>query len=213
MYFLRSNSSLATNLTRCRHFSSLIQSPPSASTSTKVPFLYKHDPLQENPPNNGETTATLQLLSWGRGSSGQLGGGIEEIRLYPSPVANLIVPSLHSLALTPGQLPPLSGENDGSFQVGISCGLFHSSLIVNGNGWIWGKGDGGRLGFGHETPAFVPTLNPRLEGVRCIALGGLHSVALNSLGQVFTWSVSQCESLICILIFLFNFMLVILFIY
>lgn len=106
-------------------------------------------------------------------------------------MANLIVPNLHTLALTPGYLPSLSGENQdcgdgGSFEVGISCGLFHSSLLVNGKGWIWGKGDGGRLGFGLENPVFVPTLNPRLEGVRCIALGGLHSVALNSLGQVFT---------------------------
>lgn len=191
MYFLRSQRSLAANLPRCRHFSSPIQSPPSSSGSPKVPFLYKHDSPEETHPNNAGTTAILQLLSWGRGSSGQLGGGIEEIRLYPSPVANLIVPNLHTLALTPGYLPSLSGENQdcgdgGSFEVGISCGLFHSSLLVNGKGWIWGKGDGGRLGFGLENPVFVPTLNPRLEGVRCIALGGLHSVALNSLGQVFT---------------------------
>ena len=56
--------------------------------------------------------------------------------------------------------------------------------------WIWGKGDGGRLGFGHEDAAFVPTLNPYLDDpVRCIALGGVHSVALTSLGQLFTWSV------------------------
>ncbi|KAK9285641.1 hypothetical protein L1049_024839 [Liquidambar formosana] len=48
-------------------------------------------------------------------------------------------------------------------------------------------GDGGRLGLGHENPAFVPTLNPNLDCVQSIALGGLHSVALDSLGQVFTW--------------------------
>ena len=33
---------------------------------------------------------------------------------------------------------------------------------MNGKLWIWGKGDGGRLGFGHEDAAFVPTLNPYL---------------------------------------------------
>lgn len=55
---------------------------------------------------------------------------------------------------------------------------------------MWGKGDGGRLGFGHENPAFSPTLNPNLDSVRSTALGGLHSVALTSLGDVYTWSVS-----------------------
>ncbi|KAG6607956.1 RCC1 domain-containing protein RUG3, mitochondrial, partial [Cucurbita argyrosperma subsp. sororia] len=192
MYFLRPHRFLAINLTRCRHFSSPIASPPPPSSSTKVPLLYKHDSPEGKHPINAETTATLQVLSWGRGSSGQLGGGTEEIRLYPSLVANLIVPDLHTVALSPGQLPSRSCENgdsggEGSFEVGISCGLFHSSLVVNGNCWIWGKGDGGRLGLGHEHPVFIPTLNPRLEGVRCIALGGLHSVALNSLGQVLTW--------------------------
>lgn len=54
---------------------------------------------------------------------------------------------------------------------------------------MWGKGDGGRLGFGHENPAFLPTLNPYLDSVSSVALGGLHSVALTSLGEVFTWSV------------------------
>lgn len=72
-------------------------------------------------------------------------------------------------------------------EVGISCGLFHSSVIVDGHFWIWGKGDGGRLGLGHEDPVFVPTLNPYLGDVKCMALGGLHSVALTSLGHVFTW--------------------------
>ncbi|KDP37456.1 hypothetical protein JCGZ_08297 [Jatropha curcas] len=64
----------------------------------------------------------------------------------------------------------------------------HSSgQSSDGNFWIWGKGDGGRLGFGHENPAFVPTLNPNLDSVRCIALGGIHSVALTSFGQAFSW--------------------------
>ena len=73
--------------------------------------------------------------------------------------------------------------------MGLSCGLFHSSLLVNGKLWIWGKGDGGRLGFGHENPLYVPTLNPHLDSVRSVALGGVHSVALTSLGEVFTWCV------------------------
>ncbi|KAJ0087955.1 hypothetical protein Patl1_33169 [Pistacia atlantica] len=111
-----------TTLTRqCRHLS-------TSSSSTKIPLLYTHTNDNQN------DAVTLQLLSWGRGASGQLGDGIEEL-------------------------------------------------------WVWGKGDGGRLGFGHENSVFVPSLNPYLgdDLVQCVALGGVHSVALTSLGKIFTW--------------------------
>ncbi|XP_052208958.1 RCC1 domain-containing protein RUG3, mitochondrial [Diospyros lotus] len=160
-----------------------------SSTANKVPILWK--PAVDS----GEATITVQLLSWGRGSSGQLGGGAEETRLYPAPVASLLLPASFRLSHPiPGRLPPLAiadrfgdGVDSEAVEVGISCGLFHSALLVDGKLWIWGKGDGGRLGFGHENPSFVPTLNPNLDSVRSVALGGLHSVALDSLGQVFTW--------------------------
>lgn len=60
----------------------------------------------------------------------------------------------------------------------ISCGMVHSSVVVDSKLWIRGKGNGGRLGLGHEDPAFVLTLKPSPDGVRCIALGDLHSAAL-----------------------------------
>nr|GLL47867.1 ultraviolet-B receptor UVR8 isoform X1 [Ipomoea trifida] len=169
-----------------RHLSS---SPSSISHSSKVPLLWKSDGI------DSEQLVTVQLLSWGRGASGQLGGGIEEIRICPAPVASLSLPPSFRLSSSiPGRLPsaqriPPSPKNAAEIpvEVGISCGLFHSSLLVDGNLWIWGKGDGGRLGFGHENPVFVPTLNPLLGSLRSMALGGLHSVALNVLGQVFTW--------------------------
>ncbi|KAF5480430.1 hypothetical protein F2P56_001180 [Juglans regia] len=152
----------------------------SSSSSTKVPLLYK-------PQDDANDAVTLQLLSWGRGASGQLGGGIEENRLYPTPVANLLVPrSSFTLSPTPGRRF-LDNRKGLVLEVGVSCGLFHSSLLVDGKLWIWGKGDGGRLGFGHENPVFVPTLNPHLDSVKSVELGGLHSVALTSLGEVFTW--------------------------
>uniref|UniRef100_A0A2N9GCP4 RCC1-like domain-containing protein n=1 Tax=Fagus sylvatica TaxID=28930 RepID=A0A2N9GCP4_FAGSY len=175
-----SRRSRTTTRTLTRHLSS-----KSSTSSTKLPLLYK-------PEDDQNDAVTLQILSWGRGASGQLGGGIEEIRLYPTPVANLIVPqSSFALSPTPGRRvckPFLDGAPKRlPVEVGISCGLFHSSLLVDGKLWIWGKGDGGRLGFGHENPVFVPTLNPHLDPVRSIALGGMHSVALTCLGEVFTW--------------------------
>ncbi|XP_052733906.1 RCC1 domain-containing protein RUG3, mitochondrial isoform X1 [Vigna angularis] len=163
----RHHHNIATLTRGLRHF----------STTPKPPLLYTADTIAGN-------DAILQVLSWGRGASGQLGGGVEETRLYPSPVANLAVPkSSFSLAQTPGRLP---AEKCRTPEVGISCGLFHSSLVAGGALWIWGKGDGGRLGFGHEHSLFVPTLNPHLDNLRSVALGGLHSVALTSAGEVFT---------------------------
>ncbi|KAJ4980383.1 hypothetical protein NE237_031220 [Protea cynaroides] len=174
---------------RCAPLARYISS--SSSSSSKVPLLWK--PETES---CDAAATTIQLYSWGRGASGQLGGGIEEIRLYPTPVASLLLPSNFQLFSIPGRLDATSATASGGadsssppplWEVGISCGLFHSSLLVDGKFWIWGKGDGGRLGFGHENPAFAPTLNPNLDGVRSIALGGVHSVALTALGEVFTW--------------------------
>ncbi|KAK2413943.1 Regulator of chromosome condensation (RCC1) family protein [Trifolium repens] len=155
----------------------------SYSTTTKTSTLYTTDTPD---------STTIQLLSWGKGASGQLGGGVEETRLYPSPVTNLLLPKLNfTLFKTPGLLPGPEGSSSSSnnkvVKVGISCGLFHSCLVVDGELWVWGKGDGGRLGLGHENSLFVPTLNPHIDNISSVALGGLHSVALTSTGEVFTW--------------------------
>ncbi|KAJ8543400.1 hypothetical protein K7X08_005923 [Anisodus acutangulus] len=149
-------------------------------SSSKIPLVWKSKLTDTQQP------VTVQLYSWGRGASGQLGGGIEEIRIYPSPIASFSLgPTFRLSSPIPGRLANNVVSDD--VEIGISCGLFHSGLLVDGNLWIWGKGDGGRLGFGHEDPVFVPTLNTHLDSVRSVALGGLHSVALSSLGQVFTW--------------------------
>ncbi|XP_047334494.1 RCC1 domain-containing protein RUG3, mitochondrial [Impatiens glandulifera] len=150
------------------------------SSDGKSSFLWETDSSDATP---------VQLFSWGRGASGQLGGGIEEVRLYPAPSASLLLPRTFRLCPSiPGRLPPaVSDATLCETEIGISCGLFHSALLIDGKFWIWGKGDGGRLGLGHENPQFVPVVNPNLDCVKSLNLGGLHSVALNSLGQVFTW--------------------------
>jgi alpha-tubulin suppressor-like RCC1 family protein len=151
----------------------------SSSNAAAAPKLYS------------DGTHPVSLLSWGRGASGQLGGGKEERRLYPSPVAHLLLPDPSPrLPPTPGRLPSAAeaAAGRGGVEVGISCGLFHSALVVGGGAWVWGKGDGGRLGLGDEASAFVPRANPNLgPDLRVLALGGIHSAALTASGDVFTW--------------------------
>lgn len=171
---------MALHLFLRRHF--------ATKTRVTIPTLFPLDP------SSSSTSATLQLLSWGRGASGQLGDPLEkDLRPYPSAVASLSLP-LNSFLLSPtaGRLPSppdalATGEAQASVQLGISCGLFHSAIVVDGKVWIWGKGDGGRLGFGDEVSQFVPRLNPNLEGIASVVLGGLHSAALSCSGEVFTW--------------------------
>ncbi|KAJ3678387.1 hypothetical protein LUZ60_002190 [Juncus effusus] len=144
-----------------------------------IPTLYSH--------SAPSPSTTLHLFSWGRNGSGQLGDALEkDLRPYPSPVASLSVPrEILRLAPTPGRISTPDATE--SVSVGISCGLFHSGLVVDGRVWIWGKGDGGRLGFGDESSQFVPKLNPNLEGIAGIALGGIHSAALTRSGEIYTW--------------------------
>lgn len=176
---------MALGRRRCGFYGRLMSTSTAAgaaSGNNRVPLLWKTEDESEKSP------VTVQLLSWGRGASGQLGGGIEEISLYPTPVASLLLPPSFRLSrYVSGRLSRFSGAPSRQLEVDISCGLFHSSLLVDGKFWIWGKGDGGRLGLGHENSTFIPTLNPCLDSVRSVALGGLHSVCLTSLGQVFTW--------------------------
>lgn len=151
----------------------------STTTAGKLPILYNSTTT-----SSSDDTVTLQLLSWGRGSSGQLGNGKEDSQeLYPSPFSSLIL-SPNSFCLNSN-----SNSNGDQLEIGIASGLFHSGLVIDGKLWIWGKGDGGRLGFGHENTVFHPTLNSNVESVKSIALGGLHSIALDSLGHLFSWSV------------------------
>ncbi|KAL9241699.1 hypothetical protein vseg_015777 [Gypsophila vaccaria] len=184
----RTTATTTTTTTILRHF--FTSKKPPSSPPKPPPLLYTHP----------STTAAgdgahLELLSWGRGSSGQLGVPTESTRLYPSPLAALLLPRSFRLAPTPGRLnsggtPPRAaadGEGEAEAVVGVGSGLFHSAAVAEGLMWVWGKGDGGRLGLGHEESIFGPRPNGLLDGVEMLALGGLHSLALTSLGHVFSW--------------------------
>lgn len=155
-----------------------------------------------------EADSTLELWTWGRGEAGQLGLGKESTERSPSLLEFL--PHRYRLAPMPGVLESrransraaaensspqvgaairrysgVAGESAAG-EVGISCGLFHSCFWKSGELWVWGKGDGGRLGSGSEASLYSPYLNPFLAGVKSVALGGLHSAAITEDGDVYT---------------------------
>jgi alpha-tubulin suppressor-like RCC1 family protein len=73
--------------------------------------------------------------------------------------------------------------SDGSRFVGqVSCGLFHSAALLDGHLFMWGKGQGGRLGIGNDQPRYQPARVP-LADVSSVDLGGLHSLAVTK-GEV-----------------------------
>lgn len=148
----------------------------------------------------------LEVWAWGKGDAGQLGAGDDSNHKNPHLIARMEPPPNLHLASMQGLAghPPLSqlftklgfltaenrtnGDSAASpATLGISCGLFHSALLVDGELWTWGKGDAGRLGLGSELPKYTPTSNPHLEDVRSVAFGGLHSAATTEDGALYTW--------------------------
>ena len=109
---------------------------------------------------------------WGRGTSGQLGNGLQEDQNRPVVV--------ETAANT-----PLENVTD------ISVGNVHTCAISEGTAYCWGSGVNGRLGNGRlgrqERPVVVGTATGvALTNVTAIASGGLHSCALAA-GNAYCW--------------------------
>jgi len=74
--------------------------------------------------------------------------------------------------------------------VSVSAGGYHSvALDADGEAWSWGRGEWGRLGHMDSSDCYEPTLLEckELGKVAAIYAGDVHSGALNTDGQVFTW--------------------------
>jgi E3 ubiquitin-protein ligase HERC2 len=54
----------------------------------------------------------------------------------------------------------------------VSCGAAHTACIcASFKLWVWGLGDGGRLGLGDDfSTKYIPVLVPSLQGERIAAL-------------------------------------------
>lgn len=109
------------------------------------------------------------VRSWGYNSDGQLGNGTETSRNTPGPVGKL--------------------SNVKAIATDSSAG---HALALSGDGTVksWGYNSYGQLGNGSPIPGAHKTTPVRvanLSGVRAVATGGFHSLALTESGRVKAW--------------------------
>ncbi|KAL0285655.1 UNVERIFIED_CONTAM: PH, RCC1 and FYVE domains-containing protein 1 [Sesamum angustifolium] len=127
----------------------------------------------ESSPGDGPLSNIFmgRFFSWGDGSGGKLGHGLE---------ADISNPKL---------IDGLSGLDI----VSIGCGEYHTCAVtLNGDLYTWGDGihNFGLLGHGTEFSSFTPRkVMGQMEGicVTSISCGPWHSAAITSLGQLFTF--------------------------
>ena len=105
------------------------------------------------------------VWAWGGNSGAQLGDGTTINRLLPVPVQNL------------------------SGVTAVAAGAWHGLALRNdGTVWAWGNNNYGQLGDGTSgTLRSTPVQVQNLGGVKAIAAGGDHSLAVINDGTVLAW--------------------------
>lgn len=121
--------------------------------------------------HNLALTSSGEVYSWGINDYGQLGNGT---------TSNMTVPTL---------------IQEGLFGVKVSdiaAGGWHSLAITeDGEVYVWGRGEHGRLGLGDPAGAsrLRPTKVEGLEGLRVVeaSCGGTHTVVVTDEGRILIW--------------------------
>jgi alpha-tubulin suppressor-like RCC1 family protein len=119
-----------------------------------------------------------QVYTWGGNTNGQLGDGTTTQRLLP------VVVSISA-----------SSALNGKTIVQISAGNSHAlALDSSGKVYAWGNNANGQLGDGTATQRLLPVVvsissSSALNGktIVLISAGNVHSLALDSAGQVYAW--------------------------
>jgi alpha-tubulin suppressor-like RCC1 family protein len=120
---------------------------------------------------SGTCTCEAIIVAWGSNTYGQLGTGNTNPELIPVPVDTTSM---------------------GSVQIShLAAGYYHSLAVTStGNVYAWGVNSAGQLGTGNAgagTEQLKPVLLSMLSGVRQLAAGSTHSLALTSTGDVYAW--------------------------
>lgn len=110
---------------------------------------------------------TGRVWAWGQNAYGQIGTG----SVSSTPEA------------TPRQITTLPTIK------AIAAGLYHAMAIdTAGNIWVWGNNSYGQMGNGTSgTNVPTPTLVTIPSGAKAISAGWYHSLAVSTLGAVFSW--------------------------
>lgn len=128
-----------------------------------------------------------RLMTWGYHSSGNMG--------QAAPSGSAVAPGFVVDAAT---AQPLNNV------VAIAMGYLHGlALTANGQVFGWGKNGSGQLGQNDALGEYRQAVAVKAPdgsgaawtGVRMVAAGGLHSLALDAAGQVYSWGGSQSGQL------------------
>ncbi|CAA9423714.1 MAG: BNR repeat domain protein [uncultured Rubrobacteraceae bacterium] len=159
------------------------------------------------------------VRAWGSNGNGQLGDGSTTTRTSPVTVEGLgdvkgvAGGAGHSLAVkndgtvwawgsdgsgastTPSQVPGLSDVADVA-----AGGQFSLALKKDGTVWAWGDGQYGQLGHGSTADSSTPVqvqegLGAPLTGIKAIAAGDRHAVAVKNDGTAWTWGTNALGQL------------------
>ena len=162
------------------------------TTPTRVPGLSNVVAIGLEESHSAAITANGDLYIWGSNNANQLGLGVVDTdgRYY-------------HIQETPTKVPGLPNA------VSVCLGPKHSAAITaNGDLYIWGAGSSGQLGLGDNTsrnsPTIVTVINSntvtpatphsqfsgdmgKAGGFPTFSMGGAHSAAISSNGDLYTW--------------------------
>lgn len=166
-----------------------------------------------------------RVMTWGSGSSGQLGHGTKANEEAPKVVEFFVQQGLHvvfieckcaqTAAITGdgqlflwgwrGEQPVFSPERapfpGGSKVHGVALGAYHAVALVQTpvgrRVFTWGMSDKGQLGHGGVETVLEPTTVAALEGVLAtdVAAGETISAVISNTGEVFVWGSNTNSSL------------------
>ena len=164
------------------------------------------------------------VKAWGRNEYGQLGLGDKTDRSTPTPITGLtgvkqlVAGTYHILALMNDGTVKSWGDNScGQLGMGdfarrtapttisglgevkqIAAGTYHTVASMNdGTVKAWGRNNFGQLGLGDfsEASRITPATIPGLTGVKQLAAGVFHTLALMNDGTVKSWGDNSCGQL------------------
>ncbi|KAL4472690.1 hypothetical protein ABPG74_018639 [Tetrahymena malaccensis] len=117
------------------------------------------------------------MFSWGQNTEGQMGNVYD-------PKQNLLSKKIKV------NFPKLIVPLKDTIVTSVACGYQHSVAITYaGTVLAWGDNSHSQLGLGEKSPSSVPypTPIPALTNIQSVSCGSEHTLALDYIGQVFSW--------------------------